>query len=248
MRRPQARASPLHPPADELKAHHAFELSLRFLAGLRIEPALSWFAQVVRGEERRRLRVDELAATLLDENAGDCSLAWRGRQILAIPTVSAKSGGQEIAQQISLIAGFARIADDADPADHAFVTDQHRSYNGKSIGLGAGILLHLRQQVVGSRPILELIVVPEIDFTQSAYLHPAQAEIPPSIERAPGRTAIGTAGIVDELVRQLPDCRSKLHVPDLEPAGAILRRTQDGGGREQGRQQGSAHNVGHTGV
>ena len=93
--------------ADQLEPHGAFKLAFRLLSGLRIDLALAGLSQMPRRERRRRPLVDPLAASLFDENSADRSFALRRRQLLAVPTVSSEPGGEEIAQQISLVALFA---------------------------------------------------------------------------------------------------------------------------------------------
>ena len=86
----------------------------------------------------------------------------------------------------------------------------------KAVALRAGISLHLRQQVVGSRPIFEFVVIAEIDFVEAGRLWPATMKIAPPIKRPRWRTCCCAARVIDEFVGQLVDRCSQLEVPNFE--------------------------------
>src|ERR1700756_1428559 len=101
--------------ARQLEAHDTLELAFGGAAGLRIVLVLAFLAEEVRLDVGNRA-IDRFAAMLLDEGAPDRRLAFGGRKIGAIPAVAAVAGGEEVPQQISLVAvarSVARIADDA---------------------------------------------------------------------------------------------------------------------------------------
>ena len=161
----------------------------------------------------------------------DRCLSVVGRQAFAGPAVAPEARGEKVAQQIGLVAVLrvaAGVADKADAAQRSAVVDQGRDRDGKTVGLGAGILLHLRQQVVGLGPVFEFVVIAEVDFPQPVRLRPAAPDLAPAVERRRRRPAIGAAGIVDELVGQCLDLRSEPQIPDFASrrpvACAVVRR------------------------
>src|SRR5437016_2624274 len=195
--------------ANELEAHGAFELPCGFAARLRVVLALPRFAQIARRKQRAGAIVDLLMAALLDKNAPDRRLAVYRREILAVPVVASKPRIEKVAEKVGLVAALrrvaARIAHDADTPHDSVGIDQRGHDDRETVGLGAGILLHLRGEIVGLGPIFELIVIAEIDLAQSARLRPATAEFAPPAKRQSGRPAIGAAGVINEFVRQLLD-------------------------------------------
>src|SRR5215470_8257349 len=114
------------------------------------------------------------------------------------------------------------VSPDSDGRSLAVVADQNRYVDWKAVGLGADILLHLGGEVVGLGPIFELIVIPEIHFTQPVWVGAATPVVPPASERRRRRTAIGAAGVIDIIVRQVGNFRAKLDVPDFMPHGPIV--------------------------
>src|SRR5262245_23541369 len=141
-------------------------------------------------------RVDLLAAALLDDDAGDRRLALGSGEVLAGPAVAPETRGQEIAQQVGLVAVVAlaaRIADQADAAQRSGLVEQRGDDDRKAVGLGAGILLHLLREIVGLGPILQLVVVAEIDFAQTARLCTAAAKVAEAVERQRRRPAVAAA-------------------------------------------------------
>src|ERR1700722_13260802 len=103
--------------------HGAFKQPARLLAGMRIEAALTGLAQEARRQRGCGLPVDVLAAILLDENAVDRRLAGLGWEILAGPAVAAETRGEEVLEQIGLVAVLAvvpRVAHEADALGRAF--------------------------------------------------------------------------------------------------------------------------------
>src|ERR1700693_2345610 len=88
----------------QLEAHQAFELSFGRATGLRIVLALALLAEKMRLDIGDRVAGDGLAAALLDEGPPHRRLALGGKQIDAIPAVAAIARGQEVAQQIGLVA------------------------------------------------------------------------------------------------------------------------------------------------
>src|SRR6185437_11574390 len=155
----------------ELEARHALELALRAPAGARVVLALAFLAEVARLEKGAAGAGDLLHATLLDEGAADGALALLGRQILALPALAAEAGGEEIAQEIGFVAvarGIARIGDDADALEHARLVEQAAQHHRKIIDLGAGIFFDLGREIIGLRPIFQLVVIAKIDLAQAA--------------------------------------------------------------------------------
>src|SRR5215510_5048883 len=118
--------------------------------------------------------------------------------------------------------GVARIADDADALEDAVVVEARRQHDWKVEHLGAGEFSDLGRELIGLRPVFELVVVTEINFAQAAGLRTAALEVAPAGERSRGRTAVVAAGIVGELVRQIGDRHAELEVPDLEPVRPLL--------------------------
>src|SRR4030088_3598169 len=90
--------------AHQFEPHRALELPRGLAPGMRIEAALAGLAQVARRQRCARIGIDLLAAALLDEDAGDRRLALLGRQALAGPAVAPEACGEEIAQEIGLVA------------------------------------------------------------------------------------------------------------------------------------------------
>src|SRR6266436_5854786 len=164
--------------------------------------------------------VHVLLAPLLDEDAGNRRLAGFGRKVLALPPFAAEPRIEKVAQQIGLLAvarRIARVGDDADAARHAVVAEQNRYVDRKTVGLGADILLHLGGEIVGLGPIFKLVVIAEIHLAQPVRVRPAAAIVLPAGQRRRRRAAIGAAGIIDVVVRQIGEVGAELDVPDFAP-------------------------------
>src|SRR5262249_25212284 len=197
----------------QLEADEAFELALGGAAGMWIDLGLALLAEVVHLHLGERVPLDRLLAALFDEGPEHWSLALLGRQIDAVPAFAAIARAEEIAQQISFFAvarGVARIADDADTRQDAAFVEARRQGDRKIEHLAAGIFPDLGRKIVGLGPVLELVVIAEIDLAQAAWLGPAAPEVAPVGKRQRGRTAVGAAGIVGELVRQVGCRRAEL--------------------------------------
>src|SRR5437763_17204108 len=88
----------------QLKTHETLELAFGGAAGLRVDLELALLAQVVGLQFGESAAFDELFAALLDEGAKHRRLALFGSKVDAIPTLAPVAGGEEIPQQICLLA------------------------------------------------------------------------------------------------------------------------------------------------
>src|SRR5262249_8287357 len=152
-------------------------------------------------------------------------LAILGRQVDAIPVLAAIAGIEEIAQQIGLLAiarGVARIADDPDALEDAVVVETSRQHDWEVEHFRTGKFSDLGRELIGLRPVFELVVVAEINLAQAARLGTAALEVLPPGERRRGRATIVAAGVVGELVRDIGDRHAELEVPYLQPVRPLL--------------------------
>src|SRR5258708_5943582 len=104
MRRPAAHGGAQSLRQRQLEARETFELSLCGPAGLRIVLALAHLAKKVRLDLGDRSPLDGLAAALLDEGPRHRRFALGEGKVDAVPAVAPIARGQEVAQQISLVA------------------------------------------------------------------------------------------------------------------------------------------------
>src|SRR6266702_1019368 len=239
------------PRERQFEVHEAFELALGLPSGADVDFALALLAEIVRAQLGDLSIADRLSAALLDEGAKDRRLSLVGRKIGAIPAVAAVARAEEISQQIGFLAlarRIARIADDANARQDAFVVESRRQDDGEIIDFGAGKFLDLGREIVGLGPIFQFVVVAEIDLAQSVRLRPAAPKILPAAERGRRRPAIRSAGIIREGIRQRIGRGAELQVPDFEPGWLLLgARGHAGGGNgaeqcgEQDRQSMAHH-------
>src|SRR5262245_41697858 len=144
-----------------------------------------------------------LLAGLLEEDAADRGLARLRRKIDAGPAAGAVAVDDSEPKEVrhsprARVA--ARIADEAQPAQHAAVVEQHGEDHRVPGDAGAGALGRVERIVDGAPDIFRLVVEPHIDLMQAALLGAAFGEAGPVLELEPWRSAIAAAGELAEAV------------------------------------------------
>jgi len=118
---------------------------------------------------------------------------------------------------------LARIGDQALAFDDPGVVEQHRGHHREFVRRRTGVHPDLGLEVEGACPVLELVVIFEIDFAEAIGAGSALFEFGETRERERRRPAVGAACIIDELVRDRRGGRADMNVPDVEPLGPVLR-------------------------
>jgi hypothetical protein len=223
------------------------------LPGVGIEELLALLLEIALFENEMQA-AQCLLAVILDEIGADRALPFVGREVLAFPAIVAKAMANEIRQYPELVAVarqfLARVGDQALALGQPTVVEQHRSNDGEFVRRCSGVHPDLFLEVESARPIFELIVILEIDLMEPLGVWSALVEFSEVRERGRRRPAIGAAGVIDEPVRDLRDCRTDVDVPNVEPRGPVL--TQDLLDRGQPDQHedkpsGQAHHWVHCG-
>src|SRR5271165_836229 len=132
---------------------------------------------------------------------------------------------------------LARVGDQALALGQPRVVEQHRGHDGEFVRRRAGVHPDLRLEVESARPVLELIVVLEIDLAEPICIRSALLEFSDAREWDRRRPAVGTAGVVDERIRDLGYRVADADIPDAEALGAVLslqRREGSQPSRDQG--------------
>src|SRR6516225_7358769 len=200
---------------ENFEPRRAFKLALRELRGqLRIDAALAGLAKVVRPhrdfEPARRIRA---RAGLLDEQRANRGLALGRGLRYAIPRhIDTVARRHESTEQIGALALLLiglddvvamlgpRIGHEADGSQHAAIVEQRRYDQRKARLAGPGPARDLVGKVAGTRNVLVLVVVLEIDFAQAARLRRAAGEIAPAAQLPVRRAAVRPAGEAAKLL------------------------------------------------
>src|SRR5215472_8051698 len=145
------------------------------------------------------------------------ALASDRRGVDAVPPVVAVPRPEEVGQRIGLFAIlWARlpVGDDAQTGEDAVGVEQSRYDHREIHHLRAGILRDRCTGAMRFRPVFKLVVIAEINFSQTIRLEGALLILRPPGENLLRWAAVAAAGIVDKSVaRQSRRRRSQLQCP-----------------------------------
>src|SRR5215831_11640087 len=137
------------------------------------EFGLAGFAQKTGIEHGAHVTLHELGAAPVDVESADGALARCRRRVGAIPAVAAVPRLEEVGQGVGLLAvlrtGF-RVGDDAQTGKRTARVEQPRYDHRKIQHFGAGILRNQCSRAMCLCPILELVVIAEVDLAQTVRL------------------------------------------------------------------------------